>query len=102
MADRRDELIQYTADNEIDYWNLPQYGMIADFTARFKILREMAADHFRTDLYTEPEYELMKTDDFLRYWHLHNIVLERLNEEPYHEPLHNRVLYELERQGIDV
>ena len=55
MSDKRKELLQACMQNEEDYWNLPQYGLIPDW--------------------------------FIRYWELHNLVLEHFGEEPYDEPM---------------
>lgn len=48
-------ILDLCAQNEEDYWNLPQYAMIADW--------------------------------FVRYWELHNLVLEHFGEVPYTYPL---------------
>ena len=50
--------------NETDYWNLPHYGLIADW--------------------------------FLRYWNLHNSVLEFMDQEPCEEP----AFYYKEHKGL--
>ena len=57
MSDKRKELLRACFQNEVDYWNLPQYGLIADW--------------------------------FLRYWELHNLVLEHFDEEIYPDPIEN-------------
>ena len=49
------ELYEVLDQNEIDYWNLPQYALIADW--------------------------------FVRYWELHNMLLEFMDQETYSLPL---------------
>ena len=40
------------------------------------------------DYWNLPQYAMIP-DGYLRYWELHNLVLEHFGEEPYEEPLTN-------------
>ena len=38
------------------------------------------------DYWNLPQYAMIP-DWFVRYWELHNLVLEHFGKEPYHEPM---------------
>ena len=54
MTDKK-KILELCMGNEEDYWQLPQYGLTADW--------------------------------FVRYWELHNAILEHFDETPYGFPM---------------
>lgn len=60
-----------------------------------KKLREMfrAIEKNEDDYHNLPHYGFV-ADWFIRYWNMHNMVLEFFGQEPYDEPLENRKAYD--------
>ena len=57
-----------------------------------------AAYQNEDDYWMLPSQGLM-ADWFLRYWEMHNLVLEHFGEEPYPTPINERRKYDAEKRS---
>lgn len=67
--DQKKELLVLLEDVEYDYWNLPQYGLIADWFERYwdlhnKVLESLGEDPYHYPLQAR-EYTRKKQNDTL-------------------------------------
>ena len=65
----KEEILEELENNEIDYWNLPQYGLIADWFERYWDLHNMVLEYFGEEPYDYPlaarDYTIKKRNESL-------------------------------------
>ena len=69
MSERK-ELLRACMQNEVDYWNLPQYGLIPDWFIRYWELHNMVLEHFGALRRTHGIFQKGVDREILRAYHL--------------------------------